>query len=285
MSMALIFSIIISVFADELTRTQTSRPLGGEVFRTYHILEFVDQATLQLNISDSYRFTVPASGDLNSLCVGADQYFNADGTLGEKGRILKRELISSRGARSTPMRGLYFRNRFPNINRLCRNFDNFNDDEKLNFWIWYFASKARTESECGRNAYNPNDPDGISVGEMQMPASWENRRWRGINDDGTERGGAGGCYANPPAVRPPSRSHRTTPSLLMAQTENNLTCSVEVLSGVLCGFYRDPTERCNDTTNALYGHGFWRQLRVNDDESFSASPIIRNIRSFPLCGN
>lgn len=271
--------LLVCLTAAEVTEEARPQARPGEVFRTNHILEFVDQATIRLDITNDYRFTVPTSGDLASLCVGSTQYFNADGTLGEKGRILKRELTGSVGSRSTPMRALYFRNTFPNMDKLCRNFDNMTDDEKLNFWIWYNASKARTESECGRNAYNPNDPAGVSVGEMQIPASWENREWRGIN------GGAGGCDARPPAVHPPSRDHENPPAYLMAQTENNLVCSVEVLSGVLCGFYQDPTEQCNATTYAPYGHGFWRQLRVDDQSSFDASPIIQNIRSFPLCRN
>ncbi len=279
------FFLFAEVTGDSTIVRPRPRPERGHEHRADEIMDFVDQATLHLDINENYRFVVPQSGDLFDKCVGDDQYFKADGSLGEKGVILKREITGAVGARSTPMRGLYFRNTFPRMGEICRNYNNFTDDQKLNFWIWYNASKARTESECGRNAYNPNDPAGVSIGEMQMPASYENRKWRGIRDQEGVDDDAGGCEANPPPVVPPSYTHSSPPSYLMAQTENNLTCAVEVLSGVLCGFYRNPTERCNGTTQAPFGHGFWRQLRVRDATSFNNSPIIRNIRSFPLCGN
>ncbi len=243
-----------------------------DVELTGNIASFQIQKLTQLHINDSHTFSVPKSKNFRNKCVGVNQYFKANGELGKKGLILKRELTSSAGARSTPMKHLFFRNTFPKMNKLCPKFNSFNDSEKLNFWIWYFAAKAHTESECGRNAYNPRDPNGVSIGELQMPDSWKNRKWRGLT------GGAGGCEATPPPVRPPSYTHKKPPASLMAGTDNNLSCGVEVLAGVLCGFYTSPAESCNGTTRAPYGHGFWRKLKDG-----LKGPIVRDIKEFPLC--
>jgi hypothetical protein len=238
-------------------------------------LSWQDQFPLRLD--RNYQFQVPTSGSLSLLCVGEDQYFQEDGSLGVKGQILARELTSGEGSRSTPMVHLFFRNNFPGMDQLCPNFVEFDDNEKLNFWIWYFASLARTESDCGRNAYNPNDPHGVSVGELQMPASWKNRRWRGVRQLG-DPSHAGGCNGAGEPISPSSYFYREPPAYLMADVDNNLSCGVEVLAGVLCGFYSTGLESCQPHVQPPFGHGFWRKLQGEP-----APQLLANIQSFPLC--
>ncbi len=243
----------------------------------FQILDADTQAQTPLNLRSDYQFHAPQKGAMARLCVGADQYFDGNSRLGLKGQILKRELTHALGARSTPMRHLFFRNNFPKMEHLCPRFQLFNDDQKLNFWIWYMAALARTESDCGLNTYNPNDPNGVSVGELQIPASWNNRSWRGVRLKGQERH-SGGCNALGEPVTPTSYKDSNPPAFLMANIDNNLTCGVEVLAGVLCGFYNDPAETCRPLVQAPFGHGFWRKLKID-----LSGPIIANIQRFPLC--
>jgi len=243
----------------------------------FKVLDIDIQAQTKLYLKSDYQFHAPDKGSMARLCVGPDQYFARNGQLGLKGQILKRELTHDTGARSTPMRHLFFRNNFPKMEKICPRFRQFNDDQKLNFWIWYVAALARTESDCGLNTYNPKDPHGVSVGELQIPASWNNRNWRGVRLKGQERH-SGGCNAQGEPVIPSSYSHSHPPAFLMAEVDNNLTCGVEVLAGVLCGFYKDPVETCRPSVQAPFGHGFWRKLQGD-----LSGPIIANIQSFPLC--
>ena len=283
---ALLFSLFFSSlysYAD-VTGSEAveagSRPVLRARVGDMRIVSFAEQASEVLNINEDYRFVVPESGDLKVMCTGSDQYFNSNGTLGAKGIILKRELTSTEGARSTPMKHLFFRNRFPDMDNMCNGFDSFSDDQKLNFWIWYFASIARTESECGRNAYNPNDVNGVSAGELQLPEAWRHRKWRGLTHVGriTSDEQAAGCDATSPRQSVPSDRYGNSPAIRMGHIENNLSCGVEILAGVLCGFYRNPTERCNSTTTRPYGNGFWAEIRAGIN-----GKIIKNVRKFPLC--
>lgn len=247
------------------------------------ILSRAHQLSTELNINENYKFKVPTAGNLRDLCVGSNQYFKSDGTLGTKGKILKREFTGERNSKSFSMKHMFFRNSFPNMDKLCPKFDSFNDDEKLNFWIWYMASVARTESNCGRYEYNPCDPDGVSIGDLQLPDAWSNREWRGTVS------GAGGCNAQPPAAKPngpnkvkcPDGKTHTAKATYMVREENNLPCGVEILAGVLCGFYKKAGTKCGTTTQAPYGHGFWAKL-LSRNKPLSGD-IVFNIRKFPLC--
>lgn len=239
------------------------------------VRDFWWQASAPLFFDPKYRHTIPQEGLLHEHCVGEQQYFKADGTLGKKGLLLRRELANESGARSTPMKHLFFRNKFPNLNQVCPRFSSFTDDQKLNFWIWYLASIAEVESDCGRNAYNPDSPDGVSAGELQMPEAWKLRSWRGLNPYGPE---GGGCNATGSAIVPPSYNYKNPPELLLAEPNNNLSCAVEVLAGVLCGFYANDGISCLEETQELSGHGFWYQMQNLDSDA------IQYVRSFPLCG-
>ncbi len=245
-----------------------ARPMGNR-----NIVDMSTQAMTRINLTADYRHIVPESGLLADHCVGEDQYFKTDGTLGSKGQLLRRELASEAGAQSTPMRHLFFRNTYPE-NTICPNLSSMTDDQKLNYWIWYMASIAEMESDCGRNSYNPNGSDGVASGEFQLNEDWDSRKWRGLNDARRE---GGGCNVTGPKVTPPSYAYSSPPQLLMANIENNIPCAVEILAGGLCGFYSTNSGRCLDETRPLTGLGYWQDIRNETGE------IMTNLRSFPLC--
>lgn len=276
LGLSLLIGVLGVVFSENLSATRAVTPLLAPP-DPYAMASFDRQGQTQLALTPWYRFQAPTHWSMRKLCVGDDQYFTQDGRLGLKGQILKRELVGEHGARSTPMSYLYFRNHLPGMEELCPRYSQFNDDERLNFWVWYFASVAMVESECGRNAFNPYDPNGTSVGELQIPASWQARKWRGLQAMNMDNS-PGGCDAVGAAVRPLSRRFPDVPAFQIADIDNNLSCGVEILSGVLCGFYQDPIETCNAEVQAPYGHGFWRDLRQGLE-----GQIAKNIQRFPLC--
>lgn len=263
--------LFVSHSYGEVTDGDSRQGANESPVQTNEVASFDVQVNTRLNLDGGGRgFSISSHGKIGQYCLGTDQYFTRDGRLGTKGRILEQEL-TGRG-RSTPMKHLFFRNTFPGMENICPKFNRFNDKEKLNFWIWYFTAIASTESDCGRNEYNPNDPQGTSAGDLQLPERYSSRRWRGLIS------GAGGCEANPPQETPRSYSYRSPPQIFMAQTQNNLSCGVEILAGVLCGFYRNPIERCNSTTTRPYGNGFWRQIRTGINGT-----IIRDVKRLPIC--
>lgn len=259
---------------------------GSQWDASYQVADRKTQASTHLFVGDDNKGFVFYSGDfVGKYCVGPNEYFTHDGGLGKKGKILKKELLGN--GRSTPMKHLLFRNRFPEMSALCPKFDSFNDKEKLNFWIFYLTATARVESLCGRHEYLCDDPMGSSVGDLQLPESYKiSRWWRGIY------GGAGGCEASPPPEAPKvvlsllkeecktegNDFGKNIEPMLMAQTQNNLACGVEILSGVLCGFYHNPIEECNPSTTPPFGGGFWKEIRVGLN-----GKIPKIIRKFPLC--
>lgn len=270
-----LISVNTLVFAGTVNDStdSTTRPMAKPTQRVSptEVASFDIQKSTQIDINRSGRnFSISTHGKIGKYCIGPKQYFTKDGRLGLKGRLLEQELTGH--GRSTPMKHLFFRNTFPGMENICPKFNKFTDQQKLNFWIWYFTAMAATESECGRNEYNPNDPQGTSAGELQLPERLSSRKWRGVQS------GAGGCDARPPKVRPSSYRYKHPPALYMGQLENNLSCGVEILAGVLCGFYKNPIERCNSSTNKPYGNGFWKQIRTGIN-----GKIIKDVKRLPIC--
>jgi|GEM_PF-2386364 len=276
--------ISLTVAADELKEAEFKAgydALYTDEVRTvaFEVVSLEQQKKTPVSLSESYKFVFPDSGPAITKCIGNQQYIQEDGGLGKKGKILKHQFLG-RG-QSTTMKHLFFRNQFPGMTEnICPKFNSFTDDEKLNFWIWWVASIAFKESTCGEWDHNPNDPNGTSVGELGLPASWDLRKRRGL------RGGAGGCDAKNEAVYPVKPAEGGSRPWRMADLENNLICGVEILAGKLCGFYVEPEpgRQCNKHTLRPYGHGMWADLKDNGDWNSSLNGVtVEEIRRFPLC--
>ncbi|MCH2534612.1 MAG: hypothetical protein MK008_09255 [Bdellovibrionales bacterium] len=210
----------------------------------------------------------PLTNSFSALGADCSDYIDDNGNYGDRGKLLAKEILGE--GRSTD-RWEYFKQGSRNLSSVCPNFNNLNDEEKLNFWIWTFAAIAWDEGKCISNIARSDATNGLAVSDFQLPENWKSgRSWRGP-----------GCNANgrAPAVNIRRRRYG---NFLMANPSNSIPCAVEIMSGSLCGFYSykkwpltcDPVEKTKGFTGK---HIYWEKMKHND------AKFVKMIKEFPLC--
>lgn len=65
------------------------------------------------------------------------------------------------------------------MKNICPNFSKFSTNQKLHFWVWFWAALSIDESGCGHNTHNANGTNGAAVGDFQMELSLKLRNGAG----------------------------------------------------------------------------------------------------------
>lgn len=135
----------------------------------------------QLNCKNCFMASAGDNGELTKYPLKLD-YFPAhkkgancssyisskNGDYGEKGKILKKLLFSKvLGKFKYP----HYFDTVPNdIKTLCPSFKSFSNEQKVNFWIWFYAALSLDESTCGADL-KAQGVNGLAVGDFQMEKS------------------------------------------------------------------------------------------------------------------
>lgn len=173
---------------------------------------------------------------------GCTGFIRADGSYGPYGRVMENSLNSSQRLKRTLLNDdANTVARDGQMRALCPRFSALLPDERINFWIWTFAAISWAESRCQNLKASPCT-SGNCVGLMQLEERRSLRHWRGR-------------FCDVPSVLDP---------------ENNLKCSLEIMSGQFEGVYGHPPS---------LRHSYWEKLRNHE-----ATSIIKDrIRLFPNC--
>ncbi|MCB9073472.1 MAG: hypothetical protein H6623_07605 [Bdellovibrionaceae bacterium] len=185
------------------------------------------------------------------------KFIKDDGTYGEYGEILKKE-FTGQGKSKNHIEDFFSTNP-DDIEKTCSGYTSMNNDEKLNFWIWTSAAIAKDESACNwqgslNSKAGPNG-NGVAQGLCQTPKLEEGKTpaWRG-----------------PGCEQPPFSA------------ENQLSCTVEVLGGLLEGKYKQPK-------TPFGSNSYWAVLRPNNTENQEKrdkkTDTLSIIKEFPRCKN
>lgn len=227
---------------------------------------------------ENKEYKSPKLTKVQSIKLGRKCYDFIDkrGNYGKRGKLLAREILGK--GRSTN-RWEYFKQSTSSILSFCPKFDNFNDEEKLNFWIWTFAAISQTEGTCKENVSTPNATHGLAVSDFQLPEEWKGgRSWRGP-----------GCEASGKAPSYNDTGKIFNGNFLMANPHNSIPCAVEIMSGSLCGFYSykkwplscDPVKNTKGLTGK---HQYWERLRKSEEDlDEEEKTIVNMVKEFPLC--
>lgn len=136
------------------------------------------------------------------------------------------------------------------MGRLCPGFSRLDQEDRVRFWVWTFASIAWAESTCLPRA-KARGSNTAAVGLLQMEAGIKHRSWRGQL-----------CrkYADVSAPGP------------------NLLCGMEIMHGHFAGKYEDPPNCSGASAEGLVLRcSYWQKLRQPN------STITRLISLFPDC--
>lgn len=203
-------------------------------------------------------------------------YIKPDGSYGPRGKLLLKEL-SGKGKASLDDFGdaipdVFLNPEFKDMNEICPNFSEFRDAQKYNFWIWSFAALAWDEGKCIENV-TAEGTNTLAVSDFQLPENWDpHRKYRGP-----------GCNATEPRMSSRTLKGRRSGSKLMANPKNAIPCAVQIMAGVICGWYAPKSSgiRCNQEVRdpALLGssQSYWQKIKTND------SKLKEMISQFPDC--
>lgn len=179
------------------------------------------------------------------------------GKYGTRGKILIEEILSS------PMKD-YFMGSVTGLDKVCPKFKDFNADQKLNFWVAFFAHLGDFESDCRHWLY-VSCTNGKCGGDFQMPVATSHRTWRipkefkkeykGKGCNGSTGNGQGGHW--------------------VTGQRNNISCAVQIMAGQMCGFYKTNYGHCAGKTSPL-GRGYWQPI--------NEGRLNSRLKAFPLCG-
>ena len=145
----------------------------------------------------------------------------------------------------------FFDGNISNIKVLCPNWENLDDDEMLNFWVWFLASIAYVESSC-RETVKAKTTDGYGVGLYQLNSNSSNRSWRD-GDSGDSCGLSD-----------------------MSNGKNNIKCAIEIMHEFLKGkkgLYKSSGSLVGKESNS-----YWQHLRKSDGGKIGALT-----RKFAIC--
>lgn len=205
----------------------------------------------------------PLPIDSKKMPKECKKFINDDGTYGEYGEIIKKEIVGQ--GNSTKRANLFFDTVPTNIHEICPKYGNFNPDERLNFWVWTVAAMAKDESACKDSAKNDKAGpklNGVAVGLCQTPQLEEGRSpsWRGP-----------GCKT------PPDYS----------DAKQQLACCMEIIGGHLEGNYRGGPDFKRDGYTPFDKTSYWAVLRPENGENRRSRnagvDTLSIIKEFPAC--
>ncbi len=134
------------------------------------------------------------------------------------------------------------------IPQLCPRFAQFDEDERVKFWVWAFAAIAWDESTCLPGA-RAKGVTTTAIGLLQMEMPKNKRAWRG-----------GLCKA----------ASVTGP-------RENLLCGMEIMSAHFDGDYSGRNCKGENARGLILSCSYWQKLRKMD------SSIANLIRLYPSC--
>ncbi len=233
---------------------------AGEVKNVYDQLPLYRSYTPpQLN--QRYRaVTLPTDKKMADECK---KFIADDGTYGEYGQMVIKEMTGQGKSEARPE--MFFEEIPKDIDKICRNYKNFDADERANFWVYVMAAVAQNESGCSPKAVNaeagPNG-NGVAMGLFQTPKSEEGRAptWRGR-----------GC------TQPPQYE----------EAESQVACGMEIMSdlldGQLCSTKQSqftPFEKGSYWATLIPGNMEQGAEKINNKLD-----TLSIIKEFPLCQN
>lgn len=245
--------------SEQLTNTIQMIDRGLDKVKEVGKISSPCQSTIQANSSISLDPEFSSNG-VGENCF---QYIDSNGEYGPWGKSVI-EAINK--LQEDELKNSYLADNFTDMDLVCPNFKNFNDQVKLKFWVWTFAAISWQESSC-----NPKTTaQGINskaVGLLQLEDSLRLRAGRG-----------GQCEVKD--VKHPS---------------NNIACGVEILHQQLLG--PKSSYFTTSTGELFWKSGYWQHLRFRKrtqskeqeliDQSQSPSNSKTNIKElimrFPNC--
>ena len=163
---------------------------------------------------------------------------------GQFGQFVYKAIRDHFGNDSSFMRGT------TDMDRVCPGFDHFNEDQKLNFWVYVMAGIADGELDCSKSEKLAHIVNGLGVGPFQMEFERRRRSWRG-----------GFCTAK--SVR---------------NWRNNTLCALTILNDQLV-----PGGKYGGNGSLFQpGKGYWEVLRPGGNRYSVTSQVIAHI---PGCGH
>ncbi|MCB0347285.1 MAG: hypothetical protein KDD37_00545 [Bdellovibrionales bacterium] len=231
----------------------------------------------QKNIAMSYSPPpLTAAFEADGANKNCHKYIQPDGTYGPSGMLLAKEL-NGNGKASLSDHGdkipdVFLNPEFNDFKNLCPNFENFHNAQKIGFWVWIFTALAWDEGKCISNV-TAEGTNTLAVSDFQLPEAWDpHRKYRGPGCDAKES-------------RMQARTLMGTPNgnRLMANPKNAIPCAVQIMAGVVCGWYGPDSSgtRCNQEKRAYTffdsSQSYWQKIRAND------SKLKDMIQQFPDC--
>ena len=206
------------------------------------------------------------------------RYIKADGTYGEQGKLLIKELIGE--GRSTNRWELFMDKEIPGIEAICRNYNQLEPLIRIKFWVWFMASIAYAESSCAhpRKMINPSDPDGISIGEFMMPERWRSCKF----NEKSQHIVCTGRYNRGPGCNGLKENKVSLPGFdsYMYDSKNNIPCAVEVFGATMYGCYKNNQRICQGISRPWSTKGmFFKELITDKVEG----KILQRAKEFPPC--
>lgn len=196
----------------------------------------------------------------NDAC---SKFIKIDGTLGPWGESIIKSIdkLPEEETKKT-----YLSNSIPDMDFICPNFKNFDNEIKKKFWVWTFASIAWKEATCNPKI-TAQGVNSKAVGLLQLEDSRRLRSGRGDNCEVSE----------------------------VISPGNNLACGVEILHQQLLG--KDSTYFTTSTGELFWKGTYWQDLRYKkrtqekDQSLISRSQAPSNkkteikelVMRFPLC--
>ncbi len=165
--------------------------------------------------------------------------------------------------------------------QLCPKFAQFNEDEKIHFWVWVFASISWHESKCvtGNNLVGANNPNGLSLGVLHMP---HDLRYR--FDYSNQSLGTGSCREYHPTGGVNVEGFWITDEAML-DPRLNLKCGLDALITALRGFHTDECYRSWNHTEAQPTRSCTPSIFNNYWAAFKSERmgISQLIKQHPLC--
>jgi hypothetical protein len=217
----------------------------------------------QSNLEGTSAIILDAEFSSNGVGDNCFKYIESNGEVGSWGKSVIEAIYK---LPKDEIQNSYLANSFTDMELVCPNYKNFNEQLKLKFWVWTFAAISWQESSC-----NPKTTaQGINskaVGLLQLEDSLRLRAGRG-----------GHCEVKD-----------------VKQANNNIACGVEILHQQLLG--PKSTYFTNSTGELFWKSGYWQHLRLRKrtqvkeqeliDQSQSPSNSKTNIKElvmrFPNC--
>lgn len=258
--------------AEENTNTETTKALKlatkcittiGSFGEAVHICETKSSSNL---ISEDHQNPIVLDPKfcMNGVNDRCNKYIDKKGEYGPWGKIVLNAISK---INQEELKKTFYSNSIPDMDYICPQFNNFDEELKNKFWVWTIASLSWQESSC----ISTRESEGINcraVGLLQLEDAYHLRSWRG------------------PACR--TRD--------MLQPANNLSCGIQILHDQLLG--AEGKRMPASTGELFWKSSYWQEMRFKkknedrmkrlkaralDPESKSKPEIKELIMRFPMC--